>query len=116
MIEHIKRGEIYLADLNPYIGSEQGGTGPVLILQNDIGNYFGPTVIVAALTTQSYKSLSLPTHIIINKREKLHDNSIVLLEQIRTIDKMRLREYIALLMNTEIKLINKALKISVAIE
>ena len=115
MIEHIKRGEIYLADLNPYIGSEQGGTRPVLILQNDIGNYFSPTVIVTALTTQSHKSLSLPTHII-NKREKLHDNSIVLLEQIRTIDKMRLREYIALLMNTEIKLINKALKISVAIE
>ncbi len=83
----IKRGEIYLADLNPVIGSEQGGIRPVLIIQNDVGNKYSPTVIVAAITGKDKKYL--PTHITI-KTQALPDVSTVLLEQIRTVDKSRL--------------------------
>ena len=88
----VKRGEIYYADLSPVIGSEQGGTRPVLIVQNDVGNKFSPTVIAAAITSQRFKT-SLPTHIRVNADGcGLAKDSIVLLEQVRTLDKKRLRE------------------------
>ena len=89
----VKRGDIFYADLSPVVGSEQGGTRPVLIVQNDTGNKHSPTVIAAAITSQTNKA-KLPTHIELNGREVgLTKNSVVLLEQIRTIDKRRLREH-----------------------
>lgn len=88
----VKRGEIYYADLSPVVGSEQGGMRPVLIVQNDIGNRYSPTVIAAAITSQQNKA-KLPTHIEIEARTYgLSKNSVVLLEQVRTLDKKRLRE------------------------
>ena len=88
----VKRGEIYYADLSPVVGSEQGGMRPVLIVQNDVGNRHSPTVIAAAITSQKDKS-KLPTHISINAdRCGLAKDSIVLLEQVRTLDKQRLKE------------------------
>ncbi|HSQ33658.1 MAG TPA: type II toxin-antitoxin system PemK/MazF family toxin [Peptostreptococcaceae bacterium] len=90
----IKRGDLFYADLSPVVGSEQGGVRPVLIIQNDIGNKYSPTVIVAAITSQINKA-KLPTHIEISANEYgLNKDSVVLLEQIRTIDKKRLREKI----------------------
>ena len=89
---NVKRGEIYYADLSPVVGSEQGGIRPVLIVQNDVGNKYSPTVIAAAITSQKYKT-GLPTHIRVNADGcGLAKDSIVLLEQVRTIDKRRLRE------------------------
>ena len=88
----VKRGEIYYADLSPVVGSEQGGIRPVLIVQNDVGNKFSPTVIAAAITSQKDKS-RLPTHISLSAEHcGLSRDSVVLLEQIRTIDKRRLKE------------------------
>lgn len=88
----VKRGDIYYADLSPVVGSEQGGIRPVLVIQNDIGNKYSPTIIVSAITSQLDKA-RLPTHIeIAGERYGLSKNSIVLLEQVRTIDKRRLRE------------------------
>ncbi len=108
----IKRGEIYYADLSPVVGSEQGGVRPVLIVQNDIGNKFSPTVIAAAITSQQEKS-KLPTHIQISAKNcGLAKNSIVLLEQIRTIDKKRLKEKMGVLDNPSMQQINSALSVS----
>ena len=89
----VKRGEIYYADLSPVVGSEQGGVRPVLIIQNDTGNRYSPTVIAAAITTQTGKA-KLPTHIELPVEEDcgLTKDSVVLLEQVRTLDKKRLRE------------------------
>ncbi|MEA4920249.1 MAG: type II toxin-antitoxin system PemK/MazF family toxin [Clostridiaceae bacterium] len=88
----VKRGEIYYADLSPVVGSEQGGMRPVLIVQNDVGNKYSPTVIAAAITSQQNKA-RLPTHIEISAQSVgLSKNSVVLLEQIRTLDKRRLKE------------------------
>ncbi|MCX7771664.1 MAG: type II toxin-antitoxin system PemK/MazF family toxin [Clostridia bacterium] len=88
----VRRGDIYYADLSPVVGSEQGGVRPVLIVQNDIGNKFSPTVIVSAITSQLDKA-RLPTHIeICGENYGLSKNSVILLEQVRTIDKRRLRE------------------------
>ena len=88
----VKRGEIYYADLSPVVGSEQGGVRPVLIVQNDVGNKYSPTVIAAAITSQHDKS-RLPTHIEVNAGScGLARDSVVLLEQVRTLDKKRLRE------------------------
>ena len=89
----VKRGDIYFADLSPVVGSEQGGTRPVLIIQNDTGNRHSPTVIAAAITSQTGKA-RLPTHITLaGHNVGLSRDSIVLLEQVRTIDKRRLREH-----------------------
>ena len=89
---HIRRGDIFYADLSPVIGSEQGGIRPVLVVQNDVGNKHSPTIIVSAITSQINKA-KLPTHIEISGEEHgLHKDSVILLEQIRTIDKARLRE------------------------
>ena len=91
MLQSVRRGDIYYADLSPVVGSEQGGLRPVLIVQNDVGNRYSPTVIAAAITSQTGKA-KLPTHISLGGRScGLTKDSIVLLEQIRTIDKQRLR-------------------------
>lgn len=108
----IKRGDIYYAVLDPVVGSEQGGTRPVLVLQNNIGNKFSPTVIVAAITGKQKKNL--PTHVPIQIPE-LPKDSIILLEQIRTVDKKRLGEYIAHVGNVQMEITEKALNISLGI-
>jgi len=111
----IKRGDVFYADLSPVVGSEQGGIRPVLIIQNDIGNKYSPTVIVAAITSQINKA-KLPTHVEISGSEcGLAKDSVVLLEQIRTIDKKRLREKIGHLDIETLKKVNEALEISLGL-
>ena len=111
----IKRGDILYADLSPVIGSEQGGLRPVLIVQNDIGNKYSPTVIVAAITSQINKA-KLPTHIEISAEEYgLTKDSVVLLEQVRTIDKKRLKERVGHINDDLIPRINEALSISLGL-
>ena len=108
----IKRGEIYYADLSPVVGSEQGGVRPVLVVQNDVGNKFSPTVIAAAITSQLDKA-KLPTHITLPaEKYGLPKNSVVLLEQIRTLDKRRLKEKIGELSTDIMTRVNEALLIS----
>ena len=108
----IRRGDIYYADLSPVIGSEQGGIRPVLIVQNDVGNKYSPTVIAAAITSQKYKN-PLPTHIQVNADGcGLAKDSIVLLEQVRTIDKKRLKDKVCHLDDFIMEQVNEALKIS----
>jgi len=114
MNKSILRGDLYYADLNPVIGSEQGGIRPVLIIQNDVGNKHSPTVIVAAITSKEGKSI-LPTHAILGAESGLDRDSIVLLEQIRTIDKRRLREYVGALGAGDMSAVDKALAISVGL-
>src|SRR5699024_10843139 len=111
----IKRGYLYYADLSPVVGSEQGGIRPVLIIQNDIGNKFSPTVIVAAITAQIQKA-KLPTHVEINSKEyNLEKNSVILLEQIRTLDKQRLTDKITILDSDMMKKIDHALEVSLGL-
>lgn len=108
----VKRGEIYYADLSPVVGSEQGGMRPVLIVQNDVGNRHSPTVIAAAITSQKDKS-RLPTHISINAdRCGLAKDSIVLLEQVRTLDKQRLKERMGELDEGAMTKVDNALSVS----
>lgn len=112
----VKRGEIYYADLSPVIGSEQGGVRPVLILQNDVGNHYSPTVIVAAITTQVQKN-NLPTHVLLNKSETpLAHDSMILLEQVRTIDKQRLQDRITQVKPSRMKQVDRALKVSLGLK
>ena len=99
------RGAIFYADLNPVIGSEQNGIRPVLIVQNDVGNQFSPTIIIAPISTK--KKLNLPTHILIKTVDKLRYNSIIMLEQIRVIDKSRLYEYVCMLPKNEMREVEK---------
>ncbi len=111
----IKRGDIYYADLSPVVGSEQGGVRPVLIVQNDVGNKYSPTVIAAAITSQRYKT-SLPTHIQVDAEDcGLSKDSIVLLEQVRTIDKRRLKEKMGNLHEPDMARVNRALSVSLGI-
>lgn len=112
---NIKRGEIYYADLRPVIGSEQGGIRPVLIVQNDTGNIYSPTTIVAAITSQEKKSI--PTHVGIHSDNKngLKTDSTILLEQIRIIDKSRIKDKIGCLNQKDLNKVMKAIKISLAI-
>lgn len=108
----VKRGDIYYADLSPVVGSEQGGLRPVLIVQNDVGNKFSPTVIAAAITSQLGKS-KLPTHIdIFADKFGLAKNSVILLEQIRTIDKQRLKEKMGHLDEDTMNRVNGAITVS----
>lgn len=108
----IKRGDIYYADLSPVIGSEQGGVRPVLVVQNDVGNKYSPTVIAAAITSQINKA-KLPTHIEVDAlRFGLSKDSVILLEQVRTIDKKRLKEKIGHLEGDLMDKVNDALGIS----
>lgn len=111
----VKRGDIYYADLSPVVGSEQGGIRPVLVLQNDIGNKYSPTVIVAAITSQINKS-KLPTHLSIRADQfGIAKDSVILLEQLRTIDKKRLRERVCHIDTDNMKKIDYALKISLGL-
>ena len=113
---NIKRGDIYYADLSPVVGSEQGGVRPVLIVQNDVGNRYSPTVIAAAITSQRDKA-KLPTHIEVHSQDSgLTKDSIVLLEQIRTIDKKRLKERMGRLDAPSMDQIDQALSISFGLE
>ena len=111
----VKKGDIYFADLSPVIGSEQGGVRPVLVVQNDVGNKYSPTVIVAAVTSQINKA-KLPTHVEIQAQGNgLSRDSVVLLEQLRTIDKKRLKEKIGHIGEDIIEQTNEALTISLGI-
>lgn len=109
-MKKIIRGALFYADLNPIIGSEQKGIRPVLILQNDIGNKYSPTVLIAPISTK--KDKLLPTHVLIKQFDKLRHDSIVMLEQIRVIDKSRLKGYVGVLEKDQMKEVEKALKIS----
>ena len=111
MFDDFKRGELYYADLSPVVGSEQGGVRPVLIIQNNVGNKYSPTVIVAAITSQINKA-KLPTHIELNTDYGLQKNSVVLLEQLRTLDKRRLKEKIGIVDTSKMRKIDNALLIS----
>ncbi|MBR6756384.1 MAG: type II toxin-antitoxin system PemK/MazF family toxin [Peptococcaceae bacterium] len=111
----VKRGDIYFADLSPVIGSEQGGVRPVLIIQNDVGNQHSPTTIVAAITGQIGKA-KIPTHVPLAGSEKgLSKNSMILVEQVRTIDKKRLKERICSLDKAVMDQVDKALIISMGL-
>ena len=112
----VKRGEIYYADLSPVVGSEQGGIRPVLIVQNDVGNKYSPTVIAAAITSQKDKT-KLPTHITVGAENcGLSKDSIVLLEQVRTIDKKRLKEKMGSLDSDAMNKVDKALTVSFGLD
>ena len=111
----IKRGEIYYADLSPVVGSEQGGVRPVLVVQNNVGNKYSPTVIIAAITSQLTKA-KLPTHIELSQEAYgLPKDSVVLLEQVRTLDKHRLKDRIGSLDNEKMKKLENALLISLGL-
>lgn len=111
----VKRGDIFFADLNPVIGSEQGGVRPVLIVQNNAGNQCSPTVIAAAITSQTDKA-HLPTHIFLQRNTcGLSRPSVIQLEQLRTIDKRRLRKYIGTLSRETVQKVNAALSVSCGI-
>ena len=108
----VRRGEIYYADLSPVVGSEQGGIRPVLIVQNDVGNKHSPTVIAAAITSQRDKA-KLPTHIELNAMQYgLAKDSVILLEQVRTIDKQRLKEKMGHLDERTMQNVNDAIEVS----
>ncbi len=111
----ITRGDIYFADLSPVVGSEQGGVRPVLVIQNDVGNKFSPTVIIAAITSRISKS-KLPIHVEVTQEDHgLDRDSVVLCEQIRTIDKRRLREKIAHLEEETMEKVDSSLEISMGL-
>lgn len=112
MDHNIKRGDIYYADLSPVVGSEQGGIRPVLIVQNNVGNRYSPTVIAAAITSQVNKA-KMPTHISLGARSfGLTKDSVVLMEQIRTLDKKRLREKMGTIDEENMHRIDEALAVS----
>ena len=112
--KEVQRGEIYHADLNPVFGSEQGGYRPVLIIQNNRGNRHSPTVIIAAITSRP--KTKLPTHVLIRGIEGLEKESFVLLEQIRTLDKLRLEDYVGKLNREQMMKVDKALRSSTGIK
>ncbi|GHP13151.1 mRNA interferase [Lentilactobacillus fungorum] len=109
-----KRGDIFYADLSPVVGSEQGGMRPVLIIQNDIGNHYSPTVIIAAITARISKP-KMPTHVGISAGNGIERDSVILLEQIRTIDKQRLKDKVTHLDKAIMNKVDKAIKISLGI-
>jgi mRNA interferase MazF len=112
----VKRGDIFYADLSPVVGSEQGGIRPVIIIQNDVGNKYSPTVIVSAITSQINKA-KLPTHVEISSEAYgLNKDSVVLLEQIRTLDKRRLKEKIGHMTDIDMKKVDNALLVSVGLQ
>lgn len=110
----VKKGDLYFADLSPVVGSEQGGIRPVLVVQNDIGNKYSPTIIVAAITSKT--KANLPTHVELAAADGgLSKDSVVLLEQLRTIDKRRLKDHIGSLDATQLPSVNQALSVSLGI-
>lgn len=114
MRKAIRRGDLFYADLNPMVGSEQGGIRPVLVIQNDVGNHFSPTVVAAAITSRKAKN-SLPTHILLENVPGLAPTSLLLLEQLRTIDRKRLRGYIGRISKEKMLEVDAALAISIGI-
>lgn len=114
MRKAIRRGDLFYADLNPVVGSEQGGIHPVLVIQNDVGNHFSPTVVAAAITSRKAKN-SLPTHILLENVPGLAPTSLLLLEQLRTIDRKRLRGYIGRISKEKMLEVDAALAISIGI-
>ena len=114
MRKAILRGDLFYADLNPVVGSEQGGIRPVLVIQNDVGNHFSPTVVAAAITSRKAKN-SLPTHILLENVPGLAPTSLLLLEQLRTIDRKRLRGYIGRISKEKMLEVDAALAISIGI-
>lgn len=110
-----RRGDIYMANLNPFKGSEQGGTRPVLVLQNNTGNLYCPTLIVAPLTTQINKKNNQPTHYLLSGVRGLPEESVALLEQIKTIGKSRVMNYLGKVSKEEMRGVDEALKISLGI-
>lgn len=114
MRKTIRRGDLFYADLNPVVGSEQGGIRPVLVIQNDVGNHFSPTVVAAAITSRKAKN-SLPTHILLENVPGLAPTSLLLLEQLRTIDRKRLRGYIGRISKEKMLEVDAALAISIGI-
>ena len=111
-----RRGEIYFADLDPHYGSEQGGKRPVIVIQNNTGNKFAPTVIVAAVTSKVSKKPNQPTHVLIEQNPAFSRPSVVLLEQIFTIDKERISSFMGMTSEREMAQIEKALKCSLALD
>ncbi len=116
MKRSMKRGDVYYVNLDPVVGSEQGGGRPVLIISNDIGNKHSPTVIVAAITSRSNSKARIPTHVPISDFAGFERNSIVLLEQIRTIDKKRLQEYFGTFDKSYLSSVDQALAISIGLK
>lgn len=114
MRKAIRRGNLFYADLNPVVGSEQGGIRPVLVIQNDVGNHFSPTVVAAAITSRKAKN-SLPTHILLENAPGLAPTSLLLLEQLRTIDRKRLCGYIGRISKEKMLEVDAALAISIGI-
>ncbi|CUH96284.1 hypothetical protein P22_2374 [Propionispora sp. 2/2-37] len=111
----VKRGDVYYANLSPVVGSEQGGHRPVLVIQNDVGNKYSPTVIVAAITSQISKA-KLPTHVELSaKQYNLEKDSVILLEQLRTIDKRRLKEKVTHLGEDIMGQIDEAVRVSLGL-
>ena len=111
----VKRGDVYYANLSPVVGSEQGGHRPVLVIQNDVGNKYSPTVIVAAITSQISKA-KLPTHVEVNaKQYNLEKDSVILLEQMRTIDKRRLKEKVTHLSEEFMNDVDEAIRVSLGL-
>ena len=115
MERKIMRGEIYIADLDPVVGSEQGGERPVLIIQNNLGNKHSPTVIVLAITSRFHRKRHLPTHVPIESGD-LSKDSIALAEQVRTIDKSRLIHYVGRVSRETMDFIDNALKVSMGVQ
>ncbi|NCB92401.1 MAG: type II toxin-antitoxin system PemK/MazF family toxin [Clostridia bacterium] len=110
-----RRGDIYMANLSPVCGSEQGGVRPVIVIQNNIGNYYSPTLIVASITTRTWKKRNQPTHYLIRRNPALKMPSVVVLEQIRTVDKQRIERYMGKVTHKEMLGINTALLLSLAL-
>jgi len=109
------RGDIYLANLDPYIGSEQGGTRPVLVLQNNAGNFFSPTLIIAPVSSRKLKKPNQPTHCLLKGVDCLKSDSIVLLEQIKTIDKKRIQKYLGKLSDEDMRAVDGAIEVSLGL-
>lgn len=116
MLEKIRRGAMYYADLNPVVGSEQGGVRPVLVIQNNVGNQYSPTVIVAAISGKIADKTKTPTHYLVRGYAGLKKESLVLLEQIRTIDKQRLRNHIGQLSEEDMKKVSSCLAVSLELK
>lgn len=111
----VKRGDIFFADLSPVVGSEQGGNRPVLVIQNNVGNHYSPTVIVAAITSKIEKP-KMPTHVgLTPDQDGIERDSVILLEQIRTIDKQRLKDRVTALSTAKMAAVDRALAVSVGL-
>ena len=108
---HIRRGDVYYADLRPAIGSEQDGVRPVLVIQNNVGNQYSPTVIVASITSRQAKA-HLPTHVNVGRVQGMNSRSIIMLEQVRTIDKSRLLDFVGQLLPGAMRQVDRAVTIS----